>query len=94
MNERRIIIEENGKPVPVKKPEKPSEVDLQDRLLVAGILLGEVAALVIWWPSALILGCLFCFGFAYLIEQAKAKEAKIEAAKEAARQRRENGNIL
>lgn len=46
-----------------------SSWDLQDWLLVVGILCLEGAAGVIWWPSALILAGLFCLSFAFLIER-------------------------
>ena len=82
MTDRRIIIEELGKPALVSGGgafaggANSSRFDLQDALLAGGIALGEVAAWVIWWPAALILGCLFCFGFAYMIEIAKSKEKR------------------
>jgi hypothetical protein len=50
---------------------KPNRLDLQDGLIVAGIVSGEVAAAVIWWPAALILLCVFCLLFAHLIEKSK-----------------------
>lgn len=68
-----IRIDEQGKAA--KAPRQgESGIDLQDCLLLAGIISGEAAAIVIWWPSSLILAALFAFGFAYLIE--KAKKAK------------------
>lgn len=73
---RTIIIEEVGKPIAAPKQPSPRRFDLQDALIAVGILTGETAALVIWWPAALILACLFCFGFAYMIEIARAKEQK------------------
>ena len=69
----RITIEELGKP-PREAPRAESRVDLQDTLVLSGILCGEAAAAVIWWPSALVLAALFCFAFAYLIERSKPKE--------------------
>ena len=72
MSEGRIVIEEQGRPAPPVKA--PESWDLQDGLLIAGIVFAEAAALVIWWPSALILAALFCFGFAYLLAHgSKAK---------------------
>jgi hypothetical protein len=47
------------------------KLDLQDWLIISGVFSGEGAAAVIWWPAALILACLFSFGFAYLIEKSK-----------------------
>lgn len=73
MSERRIIIEEVGRPLPPPPPPAPSPYDLQDGLVLAGIVFGEIAAIVIWWPAALILACLFSFGFAWLIELEKKK---------------------
>jgi len=48
-------------------------VDLQDVLLVAGVVFEEIAAVCIWWPAALILAGVFCLFFAYQIERSKAK---------------------
>ena len=48
------------------------QFDLQDALLLAGIVFWEIAAAVIWWPSALVLAGAFCLGFAILIEKTKA----------------------
>lgn len=73
MSSRTIIIDEVGKPLIPKAP-KPSGFDLQDGLVIAGIVTGEAAALVIWWPAALILACLLSFGFAYLIERSKKQK--------------------
>ena len=67
-----LIIEEQGRPVPAVQA--PESLDLQDVLLIAGIAFAESGALVIWWPSALILAALFCFGFAYLL--ARGSKAK------------------
>lgn len=53
-------------------------IDLQDCLIVAGIVSGEAAAIAIWWPAALILACLFSFGFAFLIALGKAEIARRE----------------
>lgn len=72
MTERKIIIEEVGKPTAPPEP-KPSRYDLQDYLVMTGIVSGEVAAVVIWWPAAFILASLFSFGFAYLIERSNKK---------------------
>ena len=66
----RIVIEEQGCPKPTLM-QVPAGIDLQDCLLVLGIASGETACAVIWWPSSLILACLFCFTFAWLIERAK-----------------------
>jgi hypothetical protein len=77
----RPEIQECGKaalPFPVKEDRC---LDLQDILIVAGIVCAEAAAAVIWWPAALILAALFCFGFAYLIEVARAKEKKLGASR-------------
>lgn len=49
-------------------------LDLQDCLLISGILQLEGAAVVIWWPSALVLGGLFCLAFAFLIEIGRTKK--------------------
>jgi hypothetical protein len=68
----RIVIEEQGRPVPQPRP-VPSAVDLQDYLLMGGIVTGEGACIAIWWPAALILAALFCFTFAWLIERSKVK---------------------
>lgn len=71
MTPRRIVIEEHGsQSAPAPKPSDP-RFDLQDALLLGGVLLLETAAFVIWWPAALILGGLFSLGFALLIEKAK-----------------------
>ena len=72
----RIRIVEEGRPAAPPAPPVPSRVDLQDILIVTGILSGEAAAIVIWWPAALILLCLFSFGFAYLIQLAAAKDQR------------------
>ena len=82
MSERRIIIEEVGKPALPPPPPPPSGLDLQDGLILGGIAAGETAALVIWWPAALILACLFCFGFAWLIELEKKKLKRLTAQKD------------
>lgn len=66
----RLVIEEQGAPAPEKEP--APGFDLQDALLLVGILLLEIAALVIWWPAALILGGSFALGFAWLIERSKS----------------------
>jgi len=71
-----VIVEESLKQ---RKPVASESVslDLQDYLVITGVMAGESAAVCIWWPAALILACLFSFGFAYMIEIAKAKEAKL-----------------
>lgn len=48
--------------------------DLQDGLLVCGFCCLEGGVAAIYWPAALILAGLLCFGFAYSIEKLKAKE--------------------
>jgi len=72
VSEGRIVIEEQGRPAPAVHA--PDSWDLQDALLIAGIVFGEAAAAVIWWPASLILASLFCFGFAYLL--ARGSKAK------------------
>lgn len=72
MGERSITIEEVGKPVVVEVPESEG-FDLQDGLLISGVITGEAASIVIWWPSALILASLLSFVFWYLIEKSKRK---------------------
>ncbi len=79
--ERRIIIEEVGKPQPAPAPPPEAKYDRQDQLLIAGIVLAEIAAYLISIVFALFLAALFCFAFVFLIEYARAKEAKIEAVK-------------
>jgi len=70
----QIVIEEQGRPaLAVKAPES---WDLQDGLLIGGILFGEAAAVVIWWPASLILASLFCFGFAYLLARGSKTKRK------------------
>lgn len=68
---RRIIIEDAASaPEAAPGPEvKAPAVDLQDCLLIAGVVFFEAAALVIWWPSALILAGIFCFVFVALIQR-------------------------
>lgn len=70
---RRIIIEgENLGTAPPSAPEKTGgvirQMDLQDWLLIGGVVFLEGAAWIIWHPAALILAGCFCFGFAWLIE--------------------------
>jgi hypothetical protein len=67
-----LVIEEQGRPAPAVQALE--SWDLQDGLLIAGMVFAESGALVIWWPSALILAALFCFGFAYLL--ARGSKAK------------------
>jgi hypothetical protein len=62
----------SGRP-PETAPADPP-FDLQDALLAAGIAFAEIACLLIWWPSALILAAVFCLGFALLIERSKKKK--------------------
>lgn len=81
MTERKIIIEEVGKP-PVAEIPQPNGWDLQDGLICLGITCGEAAAWVIWWPAALILAAVFAFVFAYLIEISRSKAEKIQRVKE------------
>lgn len=50
--------------------------DLQDALIAASVLLAETAAIVIWWPAALILGSILCALFALLIERDRARQTK------------------
>jgi len=66
---RRIVIEEQGRSLPPPAPRQ--KWDLQDALLILGVLLLEAAAAAIWWPAALILGGLLSLGFAWLIEKSK-----------------------
>lgn len=71
---RRIVIEDAlTKPAGVLEKGEGRRFDLQDTLLLAGIVFAELAAWVIWWPSSLLLAAVFCFGFAYLIERAKKR---------------------
>ncbi|HXI92977.1 MAG TPA: hypothetical protein VNO24_23475 [Blastocatellia bacterium] len=72
---RLIVIKEDApeKP-PVLTSSESQSFDLQDGLLIAGILSLEAAAIVIWWPSALILAGLFALGFVFLMERAKKKK--------------------
>jgi hypothetical protein len=77
---RRVFIEDETNPElrgqrAAATDDRP-RVDLQDFLLIGGIGFLEVSAWVIWWPSALILAGLFCFGFAYLIERDGTTEPK------------------
>ena len=72
---RKITVEEVGRPEPVTVP-TPQRFDLQDALLTGGIVLSELAAAVIWWPAALILGSAFCFLFAFLIERVGSSRAR------------------
>lgn len=73
---RRIIIEDVTKPEGILVPAEPSGMDLQDGLLIAGVAFSEIAAIVIWWPSALILASLWCLGFAYMIERTESTAGK------------------
>jgi hypothetical protein len=70
----RITITEEGRSgtMPSKKPPVSPRIDLQDVLIVTGIISGEIAALVIWWPAALILLCCLSFAFAWLIQRANS----------------------
>lgn len=46
-------------------------VDLQDCLILSGVVSGEAAAFIIWRPAALLLACALSFGFAFLIQRSK-----------------------
>lgn len=73
-----IRIEELGKASPVASTgERRSGFDLQDALLINGVLCGEIAAAIIWWPAAFILASLFSLGFAYLIEKSRMKDKQV-----------------
>lgn len=50
--------------------------DLQDGLVASGFVALVVGVAAIYWPAALILAGLLFFGFAALIEFARAKEEK------------------
>ncbi len=64
------------------KPEAPdSTFDLQDALLIAGILFLEAGSYFIWKVLPLILGGSFCLTFLYLIERAKHPRPKREKRK-------------
>jgi hypothetical protein len=80
MSEQKIVIQELGKPAE-PGPKVDLGLDLQDVLILIGVASGEVAAFIVWPPASLILLCLFCFGFLYLIEKAAAKEAALAAVK-------------
>lgn len=67
---RRIVIEEHGSPA-APAPKASPRFDLQDALLILGVILLEIAAAVIWWPASLILGGILSLGFALLIERSK-----------------------
>lgn len=72
--ERKIRIVEEGKlasPKPIARP--AARFDVQDATLLVGVVAGEAAALVIWWPTALVLLSLFGFGFTYLIERSRSR---------------------
>lgn len=75
MNEQKIIIQEVGRPE-LPKPKLNLKLDLQDYLLIAGVLSGEAACYLIWRPAALILCFVLCFTFAYLIEKSKPKDKR------------------
>jgi hypothetical protein len=76
---RTITITDEGQPVaPSPEPEIKGLGILQLCLLGAGVLFSEVAAVVIWWPAALVLAALFCFGFSVLI----ARATRIKSPKE------------
>ena len=49
------------------------KIDLQDCLVAIGIVAAESAAVVIWWPAALMLASLFAFGFTFLIEKSRKR---------------------
>jgi hypothetical protein len=74
MNDDQIVIEDvtHGR-LPKPAPADP-RFDLQDFLLAAGIAFAEAAALVTWWPAALIIAAAFCLGFTLLIEIEKRRE--------------------
>ena len=57
-------------------------LDLQDCLLVGGVGFLEASALVIWWPSALILAGVFCFSFVLLIERERTTNSSTKGKKE------------
>jgi hypothetical protein len=64
------------------KPEAPdSTFDLEDALLVAGILFLEAGSYFIWRVLPLILAGSFCLAFLYLIERAKHPRPKREKPK-------------
>lgn len=76
---RRIVIEDadtSGRVKLAPAPSPPGGLDLQDWMMLCGLAFWEVAALVIWWPAALLLAGCFCLGFSVLIERSKAKTAK------------------
>jgi hypothetical protein len=73
---RRVVIEDSDTAGRARLSESrlPQRFDLQDTLLLAGVILAESFALVVWWPSALALGAFFCLGFAAMIERAKGAD--------------------
>lgn len=72
---RRIIIEDagGGPDTPPAAADNGAVFDLQDTLLLGGLVFSELGAAVIWWPAALLLAAIYCFGFAWMIERAKSK---------------------
>lgn len=77
MKKPSVVIVEHGNPAPVAPPSPDASFDIQDWLIGIGITSGECAAVAIWWPSALILAMVFCFGFAWLIERSKVSEKRL-----------------
>lgn len=74
---RSIIIREEGaSPPSTDASSPPAPFGLEDGLLTAGVLFAEVAAVVIWWPSALILAAVFCFLAVFFIVRMKSAEGK------------------
>jgi hypothetical protein len=79
---RRIVIEDADTSGRVKLASAEdgkraaSRWELQDTLVVCCVGFLEAAAVVIWWPSALVLAGLLCGGFAITIERAKKKLAR------------------
>ena len=60
-------------PEQAEKSSAMGKIDVQDVLLLAGFCGVETGIGFIYWPAALIIGGLICFGFAYLIHCCKQK---------------------
>jgi hypothetical protein len=68
----RIITETVG---PVK-PKPEEKLDLQDALVISGIVLAEACVALFSWKLAIGLGAVLCFVFAFLIQRTKAQNVR------------------
>jgi hypothetical protein len=74
--DQTIVVKRGGAAADPKPEATDAHFDLQDALLAAGVIFLEIAAVVIWWPGALILGGAFSFAFVWMIEIDRAKRER------------------